>query len=160
MFKIIIQQNIFFFLAFAFILSSNAIELNQTVLFETFAHSHNSVYIDLARRSINSIQLNTFNGLEYLEILHLEDNKLKRIEKGIFNDLVNLRELWLESNTLISIDKDALSGLNNLEIVCLNDNPLQELFPDQLASLFASNPKCVLKITEKCQSKRMSQVVV
>ncbi len=52
---------------------------------------------------------------------------------------------------LISIDKDALSGLNKLEIVWLNDNPLQELFPDQLAFLCDSYPKCVLKITEKCQ---------
>jgi len=52
---------------------------------------------------------------------------------------------------LISIDKDAFLGLNNLELVCLNDNPLQELFPNQLTTLCDSNPKCTLRISDKCK---------
>ncbi len=136
---------------------SNAIELNQTVLFDLFGYSAESVYIDLERESIDIINLSTFNGLQYLEELHLQDNKIKRIEKDHFKDLIHLRELWLESNTIISIDKDAFSGLNNLELVCLNDNPIVELFANQLDTLCDSNPKCVIKITEKCQRKLTSR---
>ncbi len=57
---------------------TESIELNQTVLFETFSYNLDSVYIDLSSNSIVSIHLSTFSGFYNLEVLHLEDNKLKR----------------------------------------------------------------------------------
>ena len=143
---------LFVIVYFATLNLSNAIELNQTVLFQTFNYNHESVYIDLHKESIVSIHLSSFIGLEKLEVLYLQDNRIKRIEKDVFKDLVNLRQLWLESNNIVSFDRDALLGLHNLELVCLNDNPIQELFQSNLIPICnsTSNPKCVVKTTEKC----------
>lgn len=99
---------------------NNCLELNQTIIFETFGYSSDSTYIDLNSLGIDSIESSTFDGLHKLEVLHLQNNKLKRINKDIFKDLIQLRELSLESNELVAIDKSSFLNLNNLQHVCLN----------------------------------------
>lgn len=128
-------------------------ELNQTILFETFGYSYDSTYIDLNSLGIDSIEPTTFDRLNQLEVLHLQNNKLKRIDKDIFKDLINLRELSLESNLLVSIDKSSFVNLNNLELVCLNNNPISSLFPTDLLSFVCNNSskqKCFVSLSDKC----------
>jgi len=79
---------------------SSPIGINQSLLIETYLYEIDSIEIDLSRRSIDSIDINTFKGYNKLEKLFLEDNKLKKLEYGLFNHLSNLRELWLESNII------------------------------------------------------------
>ena len=106
--------------------------------------------IDLSESSIDSMDVNTFKGYNNLEILYLEDNKLKQLEYGLFNHLLNLKELWLESNNIVSIDRNVFVGLNKLEKVCLSDNPISLLFPSNIKPLCDSNPNCNIKINENC----------
>lgn len=109
-----------------------------------------STHIDLKGQSIDEIDLFTFDGLNRLEILNLEDNKLIKIEKNLFNGLNQLKLLSLESNKIIEIDKTVFNGLDNLELVCLNNNPVSNMFPTLLTSLCETNSKCDLKISQKC----------
>ena len=124
--------------------------LNQSILFNEFGYSFNSIEIDLSRKSINSIDSKTFQGLHNLEVLYLEDNKLTKLENDLFKNLINLKEIWLEHNGLVSIDKNIFVGLNNLERVCLYDNPISTIFPTEVQLLCETNPKCLLSISEKC----------
>jgi hypothetical protein len=62
----------------------DCIELNQTILFDTFGYSFDSTYIDLNSLNIDSIESSTFDGLHQLEVLHLQNNKLKRLNKDTF----------------------------------------------------------------------------
>ena len=68
-------------------LSSSSIslskELNQTILFETYGYSVDSVFIDLNGKSIDSIDSHTFSGYNKLQVLHLDDNKLKSINNFV-----------------------------------------------------------------------------
>ena len=131
----------------------NGRELNQKNLFESFGYSSESLHIDLNGQSIDSIDSSTFNGLDKLEILNLEDNKIMKIQSGLFKELTNLKKISLESNNIISLDKSAFIGLKNLETVCLSGNPISHMFPSELTSLCSANQKCVLSITEKCSQK-------
>jgi hypothetical protein len=129
----------------------DCIELNQTILFETFGYSSDSTYIDLNSLGIDSIESSTFDGLHQLEVLHLQNNKLKRLNKDTFKDLIQLRELSLESNELVAIDKSSFLNLNNLQLVCLNNNPITTLFPTDLLTFVCTNHiNCTVSIADKC----------
>jgi Leucine-rich repeat (LRR) protein len=141
---------IFFFLVACFTQLSSSVGINQSILIETYLYEIDSIEIDLSRRSIDSIDINTFKGYSKLEKLFLEDNKLKKLEYGLFNHLSNLRELWLESNIIVSIDRNVFVGLNLLQKVCLNDNPISIMFPSNIKPLCDTNPNCNIKINENC----------
>jgi Leucine-rich repeat (LRR) protein len=141
---------IFFFLVACFTQLSSSVGINQSILIETYLYEIDSIEIDLSRRSIDSIDINTFKGYSKLEKLFLEDNKLKKLEYGLFNHLSNLRELWLESNIIVSIDRNVFVGLNLLQKVCLNDNPISLMFPSNIKPLCDTNPNCNIKINENC----------
>jgi len=127
-----------------------SVGINQSILIETYLYEIDSIEIDLSRRSIDSIDVNTFKGYNKLEKLFLDDNKIRQLDYGVFNHLLNLKELWLESNNIVSIDRNVFVGLNQLEKVCLNDNPISVMFPSNIKPLCDTNPNCSIKINEKC----------
>ena len=141
---------IFYFLVACFTQLSSSVGINQSILIETYLYEIDSIEIDLSRRSIDSIDINTFKGYSKLEKLFLEDNKLKKLEYGLFNHLSNLRELWLESNIIVSIDRNVFVGLNLLQKVCLSDNPISLMFPSNIKPLCDTNLNCNIKINENC----------
>jgi hypothetical protein len=59
-------------------------ELNQTVLFEKYGYSLDSNFIDLNGQSIDKIDPFTFNGLKGLEVINLEDNKIRNLNASLF----------------------------------------------------------------------------
>ena len=149
---------IFYFLVACFTQLSSSVGINQSILIETYLYEIDSIEIDLSRRSIDSIDINTFKGFNKLEKLFLEDNKLKKLEYGLFNHLSNLRELWLESNFIISIDRNVFVGLNLLQKVCLNGNPISLMFPSNIEPLCDTNPNCNIKINENCIKDASSKI--
>ena len=62
----------------------NARELNRTVLFEKYGYSLESNFIDLNGQSIDRIDPFTFSGLSSLEVLNLEDNKIRNLNVSLF----------------------------------------------------------------------------
>jgi Leucine-rich repeat (LRR) protein len=147
-----------FLIANIFQLTSSAI-LNQSILIEEYGFDIDSLEIDLSKKSIDSIDINSFKGYIKLEWLFLEKNKIKQLEYGLFNHLSNLRELWLESNNIVSINKNAFLGLNKLEKVCLYDNPISLIFPSNIIQLCDTNPSCNITINQKCVKNTTSNLL-
>ena len=134
-------------------------ELNETILFETYGYSVDSIIIDLNGQSIDVIDSDTFKYYTKLKVLYLDDNKLKSINNLIFNNLNQLNEIWIESNNIIQIDKNAFIGLNNLKLICLNNNPISDMFPNKLTNLCdLNNQECQIKINEKCTNKTSTTI--
>ncbi|XP_034253083.1 toll-like receptor 7 [Thrips palmi] len=77
---------------------------------------------------IESIQNRTFNGLNALEILHLEDNILHELKGYEFEHLAHLRELYLQNNGITHIGNQTFMSLRSLEILRLDGNRLHS-FP-------------------------------
>ena len=119
-------------------------------LLNELGYNTDSVLIDLSKKSIESIEKNTFQGYNKLEIIYLQDNKLLRLDNESFKYLVNLKELWLEDNSLIDIDLNTFRELYNLQKVCLFNNPISALFPSILNNLCILNIKCNIIYTDKC----------
>jgi Leucine-rich repeat (LRR) protein len=136
-------------LAYIFQLTSS-IGIDQSLLIENYGFDIDSTEIDLSRKSIDSIDINTFKGFTKLEKLFLDDNKIKQLEYGLFNHLSNLKEIWLESNSIVTVDKNVFVGLNKLEKVCITDNPISLAFPNSIKPLCDTNPNCKINVNEKC----------
>ena len=85
-----------------------------------------SLYLNASQ--IEALNNQSFNGLtEQLEVLHLEDNYIRRIEGYEFANLTGLRELHLQRNRLEHIDVDAFETLISLQVLQLHDNLLTNL---------------------------------
>lgn len=74
--------------------------------------------------AVETIQNSTFNGLQGLQILHLEDNKLNELQGFEFEHLTNLKELYLQNNMIKHISNNTLEPLTSLEILRLDGNKL------------------------------------
>lgn len=73
---------------------------------------------------IETIQNRTFNGLNALQILHLEDNRIYELKGFEFEHLSNLKELYLQNNVISYIGNMTLSSLKSLEILRMDGNKL------------------------------------
>ena len=125
-------------------------------LLNELEYDNSSIAIDLSKRSIDSIELNTFKNYGNLEIIYLQDNKLKKLENQTFKYLNNLRELWLEDNNLVDINQNVFKELYNLEKVCLFNNPISILFPSFISNLCRLNNKCKIIYIEKCEKTQLT----
>ena len=84
-----------------------------------------SLYLN--RSSVSVLTNQTFQGLSELQVLHLEDNKLKSLNNGQeFEELISLRELYLHNNALEFIHEDTLRPVaSSLQILTLHGNRLK-----------------------------------
>jgi Leucine-rich repeat (LRR) protein len=76
----------------------------------------------LRTNQIEIIEKNSFVGLESLEILKLNGNKLKTIQT--FNSLMNVIELRLSNNRITHIEENSLKELSQLEKLDLSNNQI------------------------------------
>ena len=86
--------------------------------------------LNLASRSLTSLQENDFDGLSKLNFLYLNDNSLSSLEEDIFNDLSSLRILTLNNNSLSILGENIFNGLSNLQRLWLDNNSLSSLHVD------------------------------
>ena len=68
------------------------------------------------------------DGIENVQDLYLNSNRLRMISSNTFKDLVNIKWIFLQNNKIDFIDENAFRGLRNLEkikiganIICRND---------------------------------------
>lgn len=73
---------------------------------------------------IETIQNRTFNGLNALRTLHLEDNRIYELKGYEFEHLAHLKELYLQNNVISYIANTTLVPLKSLEILRLDGNKL------------------------------------
>lgn len=81
-------------------------------------------YLDLGANRLgdDGMRKNLFLGLDSLETLHLDSNKLTKLDESWFNGLTSLRQLNLGANELGFFNFDVLEKLVNLREVCLDGN--------------------------------------
>ena len=70
-----------------------------------------------------------------LQVLKLNNNRLKTIEPKVFQNLVNLKELDMSQNELAVLEKETLSGLQRLTHLHLSHNDLNSLHNDAFVSV-------------------------
>ena len=70
-----------------------------------------------------------------LQVLKLNNNRLKTIEAKVFNNLNSLKELDMSFNELAVLDKNTLSGLNRLTHLHLAHNDLNSLHEQAFESV-------------------------
>lgn len=80
--------------------------------------------ISLKGNRLRDLKSATFENLEKLEHLSMEENLLSCLESSLLRGLVNLRNVNLKGNRLRSIEAGMFEGLKKLEKIIIGDNPL------------------------------------
>ncbi len=167
-----LKLNIFITLALIFFKSYEfqAVELTRILLQQWLGSSMFRNVINLSFKNIGSIQYETFNGLQTLQALYLNNNKLTALDPDTFNgcynlqsldldfnqiasleantfkDLRSLEFLYMSGNQIISIDRNIFVGLLNLKEVNLSMNPISTTQASYVKSLCQTNPRCVISV--------------
>jgi len=84
------------------------------------------ISINLSMTKLESLENNTFSGCMQLKSLDLSHNFINKINPGTFDDLENLELLYLQNNSLRSIPKDLLKvqlEAEKLTFVDFSNNP-------------------------------------
>ncbi|CAF0802950.1 unnamed protein product [Brachionus calyciflorus] len=81
--------------------------------------------IYLNDNDLSEIESNAFLGLNSVKILSLRGNKLTKITSGMFNGLEMLQELYLGLNKISEIESRGFQDLKNLKFLCLECNQLE-----------------------------------
>ncbi|KAK9875037.1 hypothetical protein WA026_005841 [Henosepilachna vigintioctopunctata] len=86
--------------------------------------------IDLSNTGIKELRSNTFEKLERLNCIRLDDNEIQSLPVGLFGDQKNLAMLSMTGNNLIDLNRDALSSLLQLRTlnITLKGNLTQGMF--------------------------------
>lgn len=85
--------------------------------------------LDILNCDVVTIKRNSFNGLQDLLSLHLDNNQIEIIEAGAFYGVFKLNSLSLQHNKLKTLEFGMFEGLVNLNLLNLNDNLLKSLKP-------------------------------
>ena len=97
--------------------------------------------LELCQIPLDSFALNGLNSLEHLWI---DFNKLTRLQRFTFDDLINLKELYLNNNQIDTIEDFTFSQLNRLECLWLQDNHLKQITSDTFIGLNSLNELLML----------------
>ncbi|XP_046722218.1 toll-like receptor 5 [Silurus meridionalis] len=96
-------------------------------LHEVPALPPNITALDLSLNYIGEIHEKSFEGLEALQILKIQQQEVKLIlRKNAFRGLSNLKELNLGYNRDLQMDPGAFNGLFNLQILILSECKLND----------------------------------
>ncbi|ODM96531.1 Protein toll [Orchesella cincta] len=112
----------------------------------SFIGRKNTKKLFLNSSGIEQISNKSFNGLQSLEILHLEFNRIKILHGYEFDQLSRLRELYLQSNLISAISNQTFLGLKSLEVLRIDGNRLavfqvwQLSLNPYLVEAYISNP--------------------
>ncbi|TRY77506.1 hypothetical protein DNTS_035096 [Danionella cerebrum] len=91
--------------------------------------------MNLGFNNINTINYNSFAGLQKLELLLMHGNNVHQIPDGTFRDLKSLQMLKLSYNKLKVISRKTLMGLWRLSRLHLDHNRLEFIHPDTFHGL-------------------------
>lgn len=89
----------------------------------------------LAQNAISEVKHGSWRGLQSLQILDLNDNKIADLGGSFSVDLDSLTHLYLAHNVLHSVMRYNFQHLNSLELLDLQGNLISKLEPGALRSL-------------------------
>lgn len=93
----------------------------------SFADLSNLVFLRAFHCNIKEVNWEMFNGLQKLQYLSLEGNKIPFLHEFSFYGTPNLKHLTLSHNKLLNIQSIGLAGLLKLEILDLSHNNITHL---------------------------------
>ncbi|XP_018332273.1 leucine-rich repeat-containing protein 15-like [Agrilus planipennis] len=99
----------------------------ETKLFNNIPRIREIVITSSVLTFENNNGTTSFSNLEYLEILNLSSNSLKKIPSYAFKSLKNLKGLILSNNFLNKIETDTFKDLSSLETLDLSNNTFKNL---------------------------------
>lgn len=82
----------------------------------------------LSGNQIESIEEKSFDGLQSLEILKLDKNKLVEIPSNAFKKTIMLSEINFKHNLIMSLQNDIFVNLKGLEIINFDFNNITQIF--------------------------------
>ena len=91
--------------------------------------------LKLNNNKIRTLEHNTFNGNNQLTDLDLGDNEIDSLSDNIFKSLINLKTLRLDRNNIAFIGQDAFRGLGAVRTLDLTQNWLSGVHPDMFQDL-------------------------
>lgn len=106
-------------------LAHNAIE---EILGDALAELSSLIELDLSYNLISDLTEEPFFNLTSLEILKLNNNRIKDLN-GAVNNLLNLKHLYLRGNQIQNIDEPSLNIIYHLKTFDVSGNQLDTLKP-------------------------------
>ena len=97
---------------------SQLVEINA----EMFEGMDNLERLHLNVNKLTSVPLNTFMKLTKLKYIDLDNNQIEELPNGLFKNNVNLEKIWLYGNKLKFIGSTLFDGLTKLNDVGLAKN--------------------------------------
>ncbi|TSZ83251.1 Toll-like receptor 13 [Bagarius yarrelli] len=116
---------------------------------------NSSTNISISYCKLVNIPSNSFTSLPKLEVLLLNNNRIRHIDKYAFANLQYLHTLNLSSNELVYLNLSIFQNLQNLNTLFLADNRLTNVSPD----IFFNLSKLQTLDLRKNQLKDFSVVV-
>ena len=80
-----------------------------------------------------------FTRLKSLQVLSVNNNKVKELTAAVFSGLESLQTLRINNNSIASVEKGTFSLLNKLKHLELNSNNLEEIPDDMFDGLNSTN---------------------
>jgi len=90
----------------------------------SFPLKNSTKKLDLSGNNLLMILNSSFMCPPLLEVLNLNDNKLRWLEKGAFHSCRSLKQLLMKGNDVSALDDHVLDSLSVLETLDLADNQL------------------------------------
>lgn len=100
-----------------------------------FSNCSALIELDLGSNAIDTIDRNSFAGLQNLKILKLNDNKLGNIIANVFNSLPSLETLDVSRNKLKEFDNRVFVDNKNLTYLNIAQNNIEFLKMDYFVGL-------------------------
>ena len=117
-----------------------------SIHYETFNGLQTLQALYLNNNQLTALDPDTFNGCSNLQSLDLDFNQITSLEANSFKDLRSLEFLYLSGNQILSIDRYIFVGLLNLREVNLSMNPIGVTQASYVKSLCQTNPLCVISV--------------
>lgn len=95
---------------------------------EAFVQLPFIAYIYIEGNGIEFISKNTFRDIP-VEVLFLNQNKIRRIQKGAFSDLSALHTIDLSHNYLTEWQRNWFENTSNIEVITVRSNEIKTLHP-------------------------------
>lgn len=94
----------------------------------TFEHLNHLFGLKLQQNLLEEIRLNTFTGLTALYVLNLNRNRIRTIQDGAFDSLNELQFLHLQENQLETLPNGIFTGLRNLTDLSISKNRIHHVY--------------------------------
>ncbi|XP_044763487.1 leucine-rich repeat-containing protein egg-6-like [Coccinella septempunctata] len=101
--------------------------LDAPKLFAKSLEGSNLKTLEIEYSNLATIEDGAFDGMDKLEVLNLQKNKIDKFPTKNLASLKNLKELNLKGNLLTKVTTEDFPALPNLEKVNLGHNPIKEI---------------------------------